>query len=256
MDFCSECGTSLEPDVKFCSHCGVSFANRKIEPKPRKNGFLKNIAEYLLWFKKSILNPSIVTEKEVSGFGVISFLIQSALSAFTIFLLGKPIIYYMIEIFNYFTKFTKSEIKVPKQWDLYFKLLLISIVYYSIFIAVGYICKKYLMNRRTDFWQYLKQLSTYSNVVIILKLILILFIVTCMPSNLIDKTDKQIFKFINTLLILSTGVSNAWFITYIASILVIDKKIKFDKIYVAFASVIANSLGIYLLYRAVINLIQ
>ena len=256
MDYCTECGNEIGEGIKFCSNCGRNVYKNELLDNTGSEKRFRNIIGYFKWVKSTILHPSDEgLHSSAVEFGVTSFVIQSLLSSFAIFVLGKTITEYIIELFLIYSHTDYSEVTLPKSTELYMKLLLLSMIYYFIFALVGFLCRRYLIDRITNFKSYLNQLAGYSNLMIFFLLLLIIFILACNPINGTGSSSKDAWDFVKNLIVIGTIISNFWFIAYNASIITVSGKMKIDRLYAALVAFIVDGIGLYVLFKIITNAI-
>jgi Predicted membrane protein len=163
---CPNCGTSLKEGTKFCTKCGTTIteavettgnASDKVATKPnneKMDSFKKNSLNYFQWFKNTIKHPSEV-EQDNQYFGLVSFLINALLIAYSFYILGNKILTMVITgmqdsmgILGYEESTPKMDI--PTGISLYLKLFFVVLAYFLIFILIGFLAKKYFIDEKNQ----------------------------------------------------------------------------------------------------------
>jgi len=266
MEKCKNCGAELKPGVKFCTKCGTPVEENNVvanQPTPKKNNnetmekIKKHSMNYFSWFKESIVNPSNVNYDN-KYFGLVSLLLNAILVAYSFYVLGHQLVSSLMEMLNeaagMFSQNSSDRVVLPNGLSLYLKLLFITAVYFAIFLLVGFVCKKYLVNKSTDLFNYANQLASFSNSMIILEIIMSLFLLMVIPSNIAELSSLEgygsAFIFLIILLVLMTTI---WSVSYISSIVIDAGKMKLDKIYVAVITLILNSAVLFFVFKMIFN---
>lgn len=266
MEKCKNCGVELKPGVKFCTKCGTPVVENNVvanQSAPNKNNnetmekIKKHSINYFSWFKESIVSPSKVNYGN-KYFGLVSLLLNAMLVAYSFYVLGHQLVGSLMEMFNeaagMFSQNSSDRVVLPNGLSLYLKLLFITAVYFAIFLLVGFACKKYLVNKNTDLFNYANQLASFSNSMIILEIIMSLFLLMVIPSNIAELSSlegyKSAFIFLIILLVLMTTI---WSVSYISSIVIDAGKMKLDKIYVAVITLILNSAVLFFVFKMIFN---
>lgn len=265
MEKCKNCGAELKPGIKFCTKCGTpvddSVKPTKKESENKNNETMEKIKNhslnYFAWFKESIVSPSKVNYDN-KYFGLVSILLNAMLVAYSFYVLGHQIVSSIMEMFNeaanIFDRTASNRVALPNGISLYLKLLFITAIYFAVFLLVGFACKKYLVDKDTDLFGYANQLASFSNSMIILEIIMSLFLIMVVPSNIAELSSfdsyRSSFVF---LIILLTLMSTIWSVSYIASIVIDAGKAKIDKIYVAAITLILTSAVLFFVFKMVFN---
>jgi len=253
MEFCTNCGIELKDNIKFCSSCGFNIADPKTNNIEKASvSFKQNIMDYFKWLKDSIMHPSN-EDNESRYFGLVSLFFHSLIMAYSFFILTKPVMNIIVTLYEYLSDNYLYESSVPKHWNLYSKLALIVLIYFTIYIIIGFLFKRYLSDKQTTLLTFSNQLGRYSNSLFILEIILILFILTNVPHTSFYETTKASMKFFRNLSIIYALISTIWNISYISSIIITNGKLKLDRIYVALLAIVANNIGVYILLKIVSN---
>lgn len=267
MQKCKNCGAELKPGMKFCTKCGTpvdnintkrnstSFGTVSIDKKQTVEQIKKHSLNYFSWYKDSIIRPSDV-KYDNKYFGLISLLLNAIIVAWAFYIVGHRTIVAAVETANQYSNLlgrSSDSINVPNGLSLYLKLLIITALYFAIFLLVGFVCKKYLINNRTNIFDYANQLASFSNSMVILEFVIAIVLLMSMPSNVSSFTSYSNWSSVKLLIVLIVLIANIWMVSYIASIVIDKGLLKIDKIYVAVITLIVNSAVLYFVYRMVYN---
>lgn len=260
MQKCKNCGAELKPGVKFCTKCGTPIeankdlesASQNISSKATVEKIKKHSLNYFSWYKDSIINPSEVNYDN-KYFGLVSFLINAILVAWSVYIIGHRAISAALRVANEYASVlggTNSDVvNMPNGLSLYLKLFFVSFLYFAVFLVVGFLCKKYLIDNNVKIFDYANQLASFSNSMIILEIIMVLVIFVAMPSNIANLDSFSDWSLVKFLIVLLVLMSNIWLVSYVASIIVDKGKMKLDRIYVAVITLILNSAVLYFVFK-------
>lgn len=253
MERCRNCGAILQPEVRFCGNCGavvnegirnnsmtMSRTNRS-NNNARVSNTRQRSSSYFSWYEKSILKPSQVDSNN-KYFGLISIAISIVLAMFVFYSVVNKVFAgaasAINEVSRYYTNST-ANVDVPTGFKLYFQLLLMVLVYYAVFILIGYVCKKYLIDQDTNIFDYTNQLSSYGNSLMIVQFLLLVFLLIAIPSGMGS------FKFLIFFMMILSSISA---VAYIGSIIVVKAQINMDKIYVAVITLLASNIVVAVIF--------
>lgn len=275
MKKCKKCGADLKPGIKFCTKCGtpvdgdvesdstVTISEKKKESainSETMDNIKKHSLNYFSWYKESISKPSEVDYSN-KYFGIVSIIISALLSAFAFYSVVNKIFTSAESAINEASRYYSdsfSGIDIPTGFKLYFQLFLIVLTYYAVFVLLGFVCKKYLINKDTNIFDYTIQLSGYGNSIMIFQLLLIIFLVISIPSNLNSTSALSAasisalssFKF---LVILTMIISSISAVAYISSIIIDKVEARLDKIYVAIITLLVSNAVVYFVFQMIAN---
>ncbi|MQS76230.1 zinc ribbon domain-containing protein [Companilactobacillus halodurans] len=294
MKKCKHCGAPLKPGDKFCVKCGTPVEDdtveRTVTDNPSNNSTRRTIDDtvqsvhsataaaaeninsnetfqtikkhslnYFSWYKDSIINPSKVNY-ENKYYGLVSLLLNVILVSFAIYIIGNRILSFVFEsletAFNYLGSDNSTSTSIPTGMFLYSRLFFIVLVYFAIFLLVGFLCKKYLVSQKTDFFNYSNQLASFSNVMIILELILSLYLLVSVPKDFSGVTGASILGILKFVAVIIVLMSSVWMVAYISSIVSDYGKMRLDKIYVAVITTILCNIVLYFVFKMVFASIQ
>lgn len=249
MEKCKNCGADLQPGVKFCGKYGAPVDgsienNSTTASRLNKANNSETIASikshslnYFSWYKKSISKPSEVDNSN-KYFGVVSIVISVLLASFAFYsIIGKVFAgaeSAINEVSRYYPNLSNAG--VPTGFKLYFQLFLMVLVYYAVFILIGFVCKKYMIDKDTTIFNYTNQLGSYGNSIMIVQLLLVLFLLVSSTSSFI------------LLIVFMMILSSISAVAYIGSIVVTKAQAKLDKIYVAIITLFASNAVVSIIF--------
>lgn len=276
MQKCQNCGADLKPGVKFCTKCGTPVAaadmtgttnqsapaTRSAQPQQTNetiDKLKKHSLNYFAWYKNSITKPSNVNYDN-KYFGLVSLLINVLLVAYSFYILGNRVLTTVLDgvsqASSMFGSSNSDQVSVPSGMSLYFKLFLVVLAYFAVFLIVGFVCKKYLLNKNTDFFNYSNQLASFSNSMIILEIIMVLVLLATVPTSVETFSSFSSWGSLKFLVVLLVLMSNIWSVSYIASIVIDKGQMQLDKIYVGVVTLIVNSVVLYFVFKMILNSLQ
>ncbi|WP_010624549.1 zinc ribbon domain-containing protein [Companilactobacillus versmoldensis] len=253
MNMCSSCSAPRDETDTFCKKCGVNFqALNNYQAGSVRKGF--QIDQYFKWFFSTIRKPDELVSVDKS-FGFISMGIQALLMSLVVFALGDEFLKSFIYIFNSFFNQNESYFDIHGGFSLFSGLLVISIIYFGIYMITGWLCKKLFVNQEITIDSYVNQLASYSNVAIVIEIALIILIMASRPVVHGDTLSyKAVFKFFKNLVFFVILLSNYWNIAFIASIVIEKGKSIRDRMYGAIIGVMVSGSAVYLLMKIVLNM--
>lgn len=267
VENCTSCGAKLQPGVKFCTKCGsrvqmatqpmnmnTSPASTAAMPKmanEKMDQLKKQSMNYFGWYLETIKHPSKVVN-ESKYFGLVSFLLHTIVFSYAFYA-------FLNSMFTPFAKYLAAEkstfgfmsAAVPTGMDLYFKIFPLVLAGFVMFIAVGFVCKKFMVDPQTDMFSYTNQLATYSNSLLIAELLIALFIAVSMPGSLTAQGPNELIRNVEMLSLLFFIVPGFFAIAYTASIIVDRAQVKIDKIYVVLIAVMSNTVVFFIIMNIV-----
>jgi len=257
MDECRNCGAELKSGVKFCTKCGepvdvtsVVTHQSVTDNNETMKRFKNHSMNYFKWFKESIISPSKVNYDN-KYFGLVSLFINVILIGYALYVFVHQM---MMSTMGLIGRLYSGGEFLLLGANLYTKLLFLPISYFAVFLLMGFACKKYLIDSKTDLFDYANQLAGFSNSIIILELILSLFLQFIVPSSFSAMTAyrsyESSFTFLMIFLIL---IATIWLVAYILSIVVNVNQMKWDKVYVAAGTLILNNIILLFVFKMIIN---
>jgi len=259
MNKCQHCGTELKPGVKFCTKCGAPVEETRgnmsgtvtATETTRSNNnetiaqIKKHSMNYFTWYKNSLKHPSLVNYDNNYN-GLITLALNSMLLAYSF--------YFVINRILSLLKVQAGGIygsTIITGFPLYIRFFLMAVVYYGIFFVVGFACKKYLINKNETIFNYANQLGSYCSSILVLRLIVILLLFLSMPSNLAITSNNALAGQLQFFVVLIVIISSVWNVSYIASIIMNEAKVHFDKIYAAISVMLASNVVLYLISKTI-----
>lgn len=259
MNNCTNCGAPLAPGTKFCTKCGQAVNNAGstnttvavMNNNQTVTAFKQHSANYFAWLKQSIVNPTM-DKDDNQFFGIISFLIHSLLISFGVFHVENDILSQLQQAMqgNEFTESLTSGITFSTGLPLFFKLFAIVAFFYVIYLAVGFLTKKFLADPQINFFNYTNSLARYSNVLLFVETIFAVLMIVLLPANFTTTNMGSVIKVLFFTIVITGG---AWSAAYVASIVIDQAKMKINKIYVAMISLIASHLIIWFVVGFMLN---
>lgn len=271
MQKCKNCGAILKPGVKFCTKCGTPVDGVVSEEREENNNISKSISNnetidnikkhslnYFAWYKKSISKPSEVDYSN-KFFGLASIIISALIGTFAFYAILNKLFSTAKTAVNAASEYAASSLSnslIPTGFKLYFQLFLMVLAYYAVLILVGFVCKKYLINRSTNLFDYMNQLGGYGNSMIIFQLLLVIFLLMIIPSDLNSVSALSAasisalgsFKF---LVILMMIISSIGIVSYVGSIIIVKGSTNLDKIYVGIITLVLSSAVLYFVFQII-----
>lgn len=257
MDKCRNCGTKYSKDDAFCTKCGINLRTTS----SYKQGSVANSYEdgdfedYLQLLKTTLIHPS----EEISTmpwFGFVSFLIQSLLMAYAVFTIGESVLSAISEIAKPILTEGNSDLKIPHGFELYLKLFFIYVGCYVIFLVFGYLCKKYFVSEDIDFIDYTNQLAKYSNPMILIEIIFILFLMSTIHTITQDNPIEMTISLFKKIWIFLIILSSYWNISFVASLILNKEKAELDKLFIALIGLVAAGLFVTEFLKIVGNVLK
>lgn len=217
------------------------------------NALKQNSLSYFNWFKRTITNPSNIQSSGKYN-GLISIIINALILAASIYVVGSQVLSALTEAFNKFLTLSDSyqQIQVKTSFVFYIKALIVMIIFFAIFLVIGYLCKKYLLRSKESFTTYVDTFANLSNSMIVAELILAIYLLIAMPRDVSSLTESAtgLMIFLTILLVIIFGI----FVTaYVISIFHNSTKVRLDKVYVAAISLFASNIIVYFAFKFLMN---
>lgn len=249
MEKCKNCGADLQPGVKFCGKCGApvdgsmennsTMASRLTRANNSEtiDSIKHHSLNYFSWYKKSISKPSVVDNNN-KYFGIVSIVISILLASFAFYSIASKVFAGAESVINEASRYYSnlSNVGVPTGFKLYFQLFLMVVVYYAVFILIGFLCKKNLIDKDITIFDYTNQLGSYGNSIMIVQLLLVLFLLV---------TGMSSFMALIVFMMILSSISA---VAYIGSMIVTKSKAKLDKIYVAMITLFASNVVVSIIF--------
>lgn len=267
MQKCKNCWAVLSPNSKFCTKCGTPVAEvgnntngayqpqRSIVSERNVNNLKERSINYFGWFKNSLKKPSQV-DYDNKYYGLISLVINALLVAWAIYTFGYRSVMTGMDAVNsarYYFGGSASQSGFPDGIQLFLNLFLMALVYYAVFLIVGFLCKKYMVNNEIDIFSYSTELASFSNSMLLINLLIVISLLMFMPSNINNFNASSLLGSLKFLIVLIVLSSNIWVVSYISSIVVDQVKMNLDKIYVAVITLVVNSAVLYFVFKMIYN---
>lgn len=217
------------------------------------NALKQNSMGYFNWFKSTLAEPSKIQETGKYN-GIISIIINALILAASIYVVGNQVLSALADAFNKFLTLggNSQQIEVNASFVFYLKAFVAMIVFFAIFILIGYACKKYLMNSQESITTYINTFATFSNGMIVAEIVLAIYLLIAMPGDVSALTESASGLMI-FLTILLAAIFGIFVTSYILSILYNSTKVKMDKIYVAAIGLFASNVIVYFIFKFFIN---
>jgi len=275
MNKCKNCGAELKPGIKFCTKCGAPIedsnmsesVSRSNNVKPTRTTrsdpnnetiekLKKHSLNYFDWYKNSIKNPTNV-DNENKYNGLITLLLNAILVAYSFYIvINKLLTAAKTEVSQSADAFglgSAVKLDLPTGFPLYLRIFFVAVLYYVIFLLVGFACKKYLINKKETVFDYSNQLGSYSSSLVILQLVVALFLLISIPTDINSISSVSVLGSFQFLMVLIVIITNVWNVAYTASIIMDNVKTHLDKIYVGVITLLANNIVLYLIFKIVLN---
>ncbi|MQS89671.1 zinc ribbon domain-containing protein [Companilactobacillus mishanensis] len=223
-----------------------------------------SFSNYFIWYKNSLIHPSEVSN-ENNFFGLISLLLNSLLVALALYVTGSRIFGAALEALSEVQDYVESsgssasstiQKMVPSGIMLYLKLLLLVLVFNAVYLLIGFLTKRYFINDKSGAFSYFNQIASYSNSMLILDVLLIVLMFALTPKNLenfISAEQNQSYTFMTVLILMLAFITIIWTVSFLASIIVTDVKMRIDRIYVAIIAFIVVTIILALIGRFIGN---
>lgn len=253
MNNCTNCGAQLAQGMKFCTKCGqqVVLASSMASAAELTSNFNSNPSvvalkrqstNYFDWIKQSLFDP-MDKEKDTQYFGFISFLLHALLMSFSVFIVENT----FLEPIQKVTQTNRLTEDISKSMGmtmttglpLFGKLFFIAMLFYVIFVAVGYFSKKILVDPQAGLVEYTNSLARLSNALLILELAFTVFTFVTMLGTITQSKLGNAAMLIFLNMVIGGAV---WSVSYVASILLDKKQMKWNKIYVSMLALTISNL--------------
>lgn len=275
MEKCKNCGADLKPGDKFCKKCGtpvdeIHVSNGETTSKStseiKNNETIANLKKhslnYFTWYKDSLLKPSIV-KNDNKYFGLTTLLLNAILAAYAIFTVLDKLFLAAKDaledtaISDYSTIAKEMKLNIPTGFSLYFQILMLAVLYYIVFLIVGFVCKKYLVDQKVSLFDYANQLGSYSSSLIVAQIIMAILLLMSVPGDLTSlQSMSALFSLLGSIkfvVVVLAVISSIWTVAYVSSIVLEKAQANMDKIYVAVITLLLNNLVLYLVYKMIAN---
>lgn len=176
--YCPKCGNEVKAGAKFCPKCGTQLtaqtnvnnaANTAAAPA---NEFFGN---FFKWFFETVKHPSANTEANNNYFGLVSFIVSAVISIITISVISSRIQDGVSSLpFVDGSDGVISEIISASAG----KLDMMIVFMMAIYVVFGFLFKKFAVagtGKKVDFWKFVNKLASYTNLSVILLLVIFLF---------------------------------------------------------------------------------
>lgn len=263
MNNCSNCGSTMNAGIKFCTKCGSKMSSDEVasvagNSNVTMDNFKRQSSNYFAWVKQTVLDPSKVSTGN-KYFGLISFLIHALLVTFAVYRVENGI---LTPIAKGLSSSQSSLGDLGRKADiatggqLFFKLFFISIIFYAIFLGIGFLAKKFLVNKQTNFFDYVNKLATYSNALMAVELLLALAMLIFMPADISTGSISGFTKAMEIMFLLFIVIGACWDVAYVATFVIEKAQMKWNKIYVAMLSLVASNLAVWFMINHIISTLQ
>lgn len=261
MNNCSNCGAQLAPNVKFCTKCGNPVVQAASVASQAQNYVASNqtitvlksrSSNYFAWIKQTIMDPTN-DKTDTKFFGLISFFVHALLVAFALYRVNNAIA-------EPIAKATHSSgladvvsemanFHVLTGFQLYAKILFFAVIYYAIFLGIGFFSKKLFLDKQADFFNYSNQLARFSNIILPLELLFAVAMFLTMPADITAGNPMNAFSLMGIILVVSGA---AWSAAFVSSIIMEKAQLKLNKIYVGMIALVASNVVILFLIKITI----
>ncbi|WKN28645.1 zinc-ribbon domain-containing protein [Apilactobacillus kunkeei] len=266
--FCPKCGNQLKEGAKFCPKCGAQIAQNAQSNTASNNGQAQaatneNVekakqmsSSYFTWFLDTIKAPSKGIKAENKYFGLVSFIISAVISVLmSVTFFGK-----LVDLansstgsdFNTATYLIKAGIDgmvgassestfssiintISGKFDFLVVIMIVA------FVLIGFVAKQVILkDEKIDFFEYMSQLASFTNISNILLLVALL-------GLFVQGINALGFVFI---VLTMTWINSLAGLIY--SVVSGNGKSKMDKLHVAALAILAIYVVLYVLFKVLV----
>lgn len=232
--------------------------NEPMQNNQTFENFKKHSSNYFAWFVNSLKRPSQVDQKN-KFFGLISFAINSVLMAWILYLLVSRVFQIVTDMIQTLSEQFGSSSSYYDSSDtisggsIFLIMLITVIICFAVFLGVGFLCKKFLAHDEPSMLTYANTLGSYSNSMIAVEVVTVLFLLIALPRDLSISIIDSIAKMAGVALLLIGLIMIIFSIAFIASLVNENGRTSIDGIYVALIGYFASNVVMAIVFRIVFN---